>query len=129
MMYFYKIAILEDTPESSCVYTYCDQCGANDLIELGKFEELIDGEYVRLKPGNILKCRKCGKEHEKEKILYQQKPEHLTSHNIPRCPVCGSAKLERIKTSSKILAGATVGVFALPYTSKTFTCKSCGYKF
>lgn len=48
---------------------------------------------------------------------------------LPRCPVCNSAMLKRISTGSKFLAAATIGMFALPYNSKTFECKDCGYRF
>lgn len=128
MMYFDDISIIKDAPESSCVHIYCNECGEIDFIELDKFTELKNSQYVILKEGISLKCESCGKTHEGRKVQYKERPN--TNHvNIPRCPVCGSMKLEKIKTSSKVMAGALIGVFAMPYTNKTFTCKDCGYKF
>ena len=129
MMYFDEVIISEEVPELSCVRTYCHDCGQGRALELDKFDEIVDGEYVILKDGVTLSCRKCGKVHEGRKILYKARPVDPTVNNIPRCPICGSPQLEKIKTSSKIAAGMTVGFFALPYTSKTFKCKSCGYMF
>ena len=126
MMYFYNVEMYENEPELSGVdfwCTYCGTCGGRSL-ELDKFDEIVDGEYVILKDGVTLSCRKCGKVHEDRKILYKKKPVDPTVNNIPHCPICGSTQLQKIKTSSKIAAGMTVGVFALPYTSK-----SCGYIF
>lgn len=130
-MYFDEVSVYDEEPELNNVSFWCSDCKmlGGRALELDKFDEIVDGEYVKLKEGVILSCRKCGKVHEDRKILYKKKPVDPSVNCIPRCPICGSAKLERIKTSSKVMAGAMVGVFALPYTSKTFTCKSCGYRF
>ena len=129
MMYFDEVMISEEVPELNSVCFWCTDCGGGRALGLDKFDEIVDGEYVILKDGVTLSCRECGKVHEGRKILYKARPVDPTVNNIPRCPICGSPQLEKIKTSSKIAAGMTVGVFALPYTSKMFKCKSCGYMF
>lgn len=128
MMYFDKISIYKDEPEYNNVSVYCAECGRRNVTDLDKFEELIDKEYVTLKEGITVKCRGCGKEHEGNKILYKPK-DHYTTVNIPRCPICQSTNLKKITVGSKLLAAGMVGVFAAPYTSKTYECMNCNAKF
>lgn len=128
LMYFDEIATsYKECPELNGVSIYCGKCKEFNSLELDKFDKLVDKEYVILKKDVVLKCRGCGKEHKPRKILYKRK-EHYAPP-LPRCPVCNSAMLKKITTGSKFLAAATVGMFALPYNSKTFECKDCGYRF
>lgn len=48
--------------------------------------------------------------------------------NIPRCPTCGSDKVEKISVSSKVVGGAMFGLFS-SNVRKTYRCKNCGYKW
>ena len=127
LMYFNEIMVFDRKPEYNNVCVYCSECGEDNTLELDKFDILKDGEYVILKEELVLKCKGCGKEHKPRKILYKKKE----SYAPPRahCPACNSMVLKKIKTSSKVLAAAAVGVFALPYNSKTFECQNCGYRF
>lgn len=127
LMYFDEIMIFKDEPEYNNVCVYCGECGNDNSLEVDKFDKLVDKEYVILKDGITLTCRGCGKEHKSRKILYKRKDSYAPPR--PRCPVCNSMMLKKIGTGSKVLAAATVGVFALPYNSKTFECKDCGYRF
>lgn len=128
LMYFDEIATsYKERPEYNGVYAYCGKCGKSNFVELDKFDKLVDKEYVILKEGITVTCRGCGKEHKPRKILYKRKDNYAPP--LPRCPLCNSAMLKKIKTSSKVLAAATVGVFALPYNSKSFECRNCGYRF
>lgn len=128
LMYFDEIATTyKEHPDYNGVRTYCSECGEGNSLELNKFEKLVDKEYVILKGNYILKCRGCGKEHKPRKILYKKKDHYAPP--LPRCPVCNSAMLKKITTGSKVLAAATIGMYALPYNSKTFECKDCGYRF
>ena len=128
MIYFDRIRIYEDDPECSCVDVYCAECGKLDALDLDMLSEMVDGEYVTLKEGITVKCRGCGKEHEGQKILYKRK-DHYATVNIPKCPICGSINLKKITVGSKLLAAGLVGVFAAPYTSKTYECMNCHAKF
>lgn len=128
LMYFDEIATsYKERPEYNGVRAYCGECGKSNSLELDKFDKLVDKEYVILKEGITLTCRGCEKVHKPRKILYKRKDSYAPP--LPRCPLCNSAMLKKIKTTSKVLAAATVGVFALPYNSKTFECKDCGYRF
>ncbi len=127
LMYFDGIVEYKEEPEYSHVSVYCGECKEFNDLELDKFDKLVDKEYVILKEGITLICRGCGKEHKPRKILYRLKDHYAPP--LPRCPVCGSVMLKKITTGSKLLAAATIGAFALPYNSKTFECKDCGYRF
>ncbi len=127
LMYFDEIIEYKDAPEYSHVSVYCGECKEFNDLELDKFDNLMDKEYVILKKDVVLICRGCGKEHKPRKILYKRKDSYAPP--LPRCPVCNSAMLKKIKTSSKFFAAAAIGAFALPYNSKTFECKDCGYRF
>lgn len=128
LMYFDEIATsYKERPEYNGVRAYCRECGKSNSLELDKFDKLVDKEYVILKEDITLTCRGCGKEHKSRKILYKRKDSYAPP--LPRCPACNSMMLKKISTGSKVLAAATVGVFALPYNSKTFECKNCGYRF
>lgn len=89
--------------------------------------EIIKEAYVKLKDNIEIKCEKCGYKHINHYLTYCETIS--TAPPLPRCPVCNSAMLKKIKTSSKFLAAAAIGAFALPYNSKTFECKDCGYRF
>ena len=128
LMYFDEIATsYKEHPEYNGVCAYCGECGEFNTLSLDKFDKLIDKEYVILKKDVSVICRGCGKEHKPRIILYKKKDNYAPP--LKRCPVCNSAMLKKITTGSKFLAAATVGIFALPYNSKTFECKDCGYRF
>lgn len=127
VMYFDEIVIFENDPEYNHVSMYCSECKEFNDLELDKFDEIVDKQYVLLKEGITVTCRGCGKEHTVRKILYKKKERYAPP--LPRCPVCNSAMLKKITKGSKIMAAATLGTFALPYNSKTFECKDCGYRF
>lgn len=127
VMYFDEIMIFENEPEYNNVRVYCGECGEGNAQEIKIFAELVDKHYVILKEGITVKCKKCGKEHTARKILYKKKDHYAPP--LPRCPACNSVMLKKITKGSKIMAAATLGTFALPYNSKTFECKDCGYRF
>lgn len=127
LMYFDEIVEYKDAPEYSHVSVYCGECKEFNDLELDKFDKLMDKEYAILKKDVVLICRGCGKEHKPRKIPFKLKDHYAPP--LPRCPACNSVMLKRITKTSKFVAAATVGVFALPYNSKTFECKDCGYRF
>lgn len=126
VMYFDEIVIFKDEPKYNHVSIFCNECKKDNSLDLDMFTEIRDRKYVILKDGKTITCRGCEKIHKNKKILYKERAQTQT---LPHCPYCNSIKLKKIKTSSKLLAAASVGVFALPYTSKTYECLNCGCKF
>lgn len=128
LMYFDEIATkYKERPEYNGVCAYCGECKGSNHLAFEKIDKIVDKKYVILKDGIAVKCKSCGKEHTARKILYKKK-EHYAPP-LPRCPACNSVMLKKITKGSKIMAAATLGTFALPYNSKTFECKDCGYRF
>lgn len=128
VMYFDEIATsYKERPEYNGVCAYCGECKGSNHLAFEKIDKIVDRKYVILKDGITVKCKKCGKEHTARKILYKKKDHYAPP--LPRCPICNSAMLKKITKGSKIMAAATLGTFALPYNSKTFECKDCGYRF
>lgn len=88
--------------------------------------EIRSEKYCVLKDNVELICSHCGKKQTDKYIpLEQQTFSHI---NIPKCPTCGSNKVEKISTTSKVVGFATVGVFSSNF-GKTMHCKQCGYKW
>ena len=50
------------------------------------------------------------------------------TYNIPKCPTCGSANVERISTGKKVVGAAAFGVLSSDVRN-TMHCKNCGYKW
>lgn len=48
--------------------------------------------------------------------------------NMPKCPTCGSLKVEKISTGKKVFGGAMFGLFSSDVRN-TMHCKNCGYKW
>ncbi len=55
----------------------------------------------------------------------KKKPKPYTVH----CPTCGSPNTVKISKTNKVGSAVTFGVFSIGHLSKTFRCKSCGYKW
>lgn len=50
------------------------------------------------------------------------------SENQPKCPTCGSTKIKKISTASKIVGASLFGLLSKNATSQ-FKCDNCGYKW
>ncbi len=128
LLYFDEIETsYKERPDFNGVNAYCGECKEFNHLSFDMFDKLVDNEYVVLKDNITVTCEGCGKEHKPRKILYKRKDHYAPP--LPRCPVCNSFMLKKISTGSKFLAAATIGMFAIPYNSKTYECKDCGYRF
>lgn len=127
VLYFDEIATSYENPEYNGICAYCGVCQGSNHITFDKVNKVVDKNYVILKDSEKLKCKRCGAVHNSRKIMYKRKDHYAPP--LPRCPACNSAMLKKITKGSKFLAAATIGTFALPYNSKTFECKNCGYRF
>lgn len=45
---------------------------------------------------------------------------------VPKCPTCGSTRVKKISTTSKVAGAAMFGLFSKTARSQ-FRCKQCGY--
>ena len=61
--------------------------------------------------------------------INEQAKQQCEQQYQPHCPTCGSTDIEKIRTGSKVGAGAIFGLFALGHINKTFKCNNCGYKW
>jgi len=46
-----------------------------------------------------------------------------------RCPNCRATDVGKISAVSKIGSAALLGIFSVGKLTKTYQCKSCGYKW
>ena len=85
MMYFNEVTVYDEEPDLSHVSFWCTDCGfsGGDVLELDKFNDIVDGHYVVLKEGVKLRCDKCGKVYEDRKILYKKKTSRSNSEQYP----------------------------------------------
>lgn len=81
------------------------------------YNELIQKEYK-----DFLESEAREKEKQIERAI------RVNTSNIPKCPTCGSANIEKISTTKKITGGFLFGIFSSD-VRKTFRCRNCGYKW
>lgn len=48
--------------------------------------------------------------------------------NVLKCPTCGSTRVKKISTTSKVTGAAMFGLFSKTARSQ-FKCEQCGYKW
>ena len=89
---------------------------------------------------NNFKCNKCGNEtyleseNEYEKVIICEKcaecyvieQKKMKQTNIPKCPTCSSADIQKIGTGERVVTVAMLGIFSKKI-NKSFKCKHCGY--
>lgn len=125
MMHFDEIHFADNEMEGF-IRIQCKNC--LDLLYLDiEDAEIIKEHYIKLKNEVSVECEKCKYKHNHKYLTYCERIS--TVPPLPRCPLCNSMMLKKIKTSSKFMAVASLGAFALPYTSKTYECQDCGYRF
>lgn len=135
-MYFYSIDS-EDKYEDinwRRIYCQCTSCREVNSIPYNKFS-YIKSEYVKLKDGVEICCKGCGKAVTNQ--IIPMRPEGWRDlnlwekdyENVPKCPICHSANIHKIRVTNKAASALTFGVFALGHVSKTWKCNVCGSKF
>jgi RNA polymerase subunit RPABC4/transcription elongation factor Spt4 len=72
-------------------------------------------------------CRYCGRDLVVTKSPVQ--PSRPYVNNEPKCPTCGSTRIQKITAASKIGKAALFGIFAVGAISKTFKCDNCGHQW
>lgn len=116
----------QDSQMEGFIRIQCKNCLDFLYIDI-EDAEIINENYIKLKDMNKVECEKCGYKHTNFYLTYCETISQAPP--LPRCPLCNSAMLKKITIGSKFIAAATLGTFALPYNSKTFECKDCGYRF
>lgn len=95
------------------------------------------GFYFFIKKVKAYKLAKNDFETYQKEVVKQQDEEMLRYVNeieekmntMVKCPTCGSINIEKISAASKAGKVALFGVLVAGSVSKTFHCKSCGYKW
>ena len=104
----------------------CLECDNVVEINNDKFEK-ISPKYVILKEGVNVTCDQCGSTQPEDERYLPLEPQVIRTP-IPKCPTCGSTRIEKISTASKAVGFAMVGVFSSNF-GKTMHCLQCGYKW
>ena len=81
----------------------------------------------------LIKCPACEKEISSEAMScpgcgHPIKTVHDKTGTI-RCPNCKSTNVGKISAASKVGSAALFGVFSVGKLTKTYQCKSCGYRW
>lgn len=91
--------------------------------------------------GEVSICPYCGfdmdnyniqvekrKRLEEERRRAELNRRQAVNNNIPRCPTCGSTRIQKISTTKKAVGAIGFGILSTTARSQ-FECKSCGYKW
>ncbi|MDP4117905.1 MAG: hypothetical protein Q8873_01795 [Bacillota bacterium] len=81
---------------------------------------------IKLKQDDIIEYQSRMSQFKNQ--IQQQEQSKKQEDNTPKCPTCGSANIEKISLSSKVVGGALFGLFS-SNVRKTMHCKNCGYKW
>lgn len=120
---------LKEWYDDNSITYICEKCNhinptsCNDQQMFSVLSESI----CILKDGEQLECRKCGNVHTSDTPLFKNTQNNIST--APKCPVCNSANIDKISLANKSGSVAMFGIFSVGHVSKTFKCKSCGYKF
>ena len=87
-----------------------------DKLKNEYVKDTIDEEYVN-------KIRDKQEEVRDSLLITNETPK-----NVPKCPTCGSTKIQKISGTKRWI---TTGLFGLASSNvgKTMECKNCGYKW
>lgn len=130
-MYFNNIdkpgEIGDDDPGGvACQYI---NCGDLNFLDYEDFKE-FNKDYIVLKDGVSVNYGNCGSPSEQ---ILRLRPENLdplgTSQYTPKCPICHSPNIHKIKLGTKVSRAAIFGIFALPKAGKEWHCDNCGSEF
>ena len=119
----------------------CNKCGFmiehNKQDYVSKFECPDCGSLSGTLEENDFKlgvrCSNCGKLHimlEKHTTINNRNsaPKSTANANVPKCPTCGSTRIQKISGSRKLIGA--IGFGLLSKTAKSqFECLNCKYKW
>lgn len=131
---------LENCPFCGCQFKngiVTDEYGYFSNLEKRVYEEYINNNPEKEKlyneriNGKPIRTPKEIAEREKAKTERQRRvQEHkkTANPNIPKCPTCSSANIEKISSFDKAAGAVMFGLFSKTARSQ-FKCKNCGYKW
>lgn len=125
---------------SNFIEGHCKACNSQKIIDL----KISTEDWFKLdksqKENRIKDCLSVSDEQykllqeiwkdNKTNIIPMETNSHSTTYikNTPKCPTCGSTKVNKISTVKKATGFLAVGVFS-SNLGKTMECKNCGYKW
>ena len=120
--------------------TICPFCG-NPIVDTGMDRKdysalsTVSKDNRQLIEAMIELKKKDPIEYETKMIEFRKESERILDEadaaaagKLPKCPTCGSTKIEKISVGKKLTGGALFGLFS-SNVRKTMHCKSCGYKW
>lgn len=118
--------------ENNLVFAECQECGIvmrfrknsmryQEDIGVYLFDEGVEC-FCGSSSDRIIEAPK------KERKQIQYVPQNTVHYGTPRCPTCGSERVERISVGSKVVGGAMFGLFS-SNVRKSYVCKNCKYKW
>lgn len=118
------------------VRTKCETCHV-DMVSTGidaskivgeedrRMREYIAEEIARKNPEYDPALEAERKEKDAASLHAMCVAEAATSRYVPKCPTCGSPKIHKISTASKVASVALVGIFSRKI-HKQWHCDNCG---
>lgn len=118
------------------IRTQCETCHV-DMISTGidaskivgeedrRMREYIAEEIARKNPEYDPSLEAERKEKDAASLHAMCVAEAATSRYVPKCPTCGSPKIHKISTASKVASVALVSIFSRK-VHKQWHCDNCG---
>lgn len=110
----------------------CEDFFSNVVVKDPDFSlalrECVLEDKERHEKERVKKEAECKQRDEEYKKKREAEKRYEATHPKPKCPTCGSAKVEKISTLNRAVSIGMVGL-ASDKIGKQFCCKNCGYKW
>ena len=110
----------------------CDDFFSNVVVKSPDFSlalrECVLEDKERHEKERVKKEAESKQRDEEYKKKREAEKRYEASHPKPKCPTCGSTKVEKISTLNRAVSIGMVGL-ASDKIGKQFCCKNCGYKW
>ena len=114
--------------DSGFIICVCEKC-KNELVLFHDDCEVETDEYIKIKNGVELVCDQCGEKADQIIPYRLEEATQPTPQYTPKCPICHSPNIHKIKLGTKVSRAAIFGIFALPKAGKEGHCDNCGSEF
>ena len=123
-----RLCEYQKTDASLFIWKIYEYCGIVHYTNEADYKLTLMNEIDAM-IDKALSDKNCNEEIEMDYNNYLSYKQQERNANIPRCPTCKSANIEKIGAANKIGAVALFGFLATGHISKTFNCKNCGHKW